>query len=285
MKRILLLSSCLALSLSLAGGAGAADYGPAPVGLLLSGDLGVYVGLAKVSDPDDEFDDDRYPLWGGTGAISIPFLDNFSVQLDAFAERNNVDTDDDGATRIHGFGGHLSFRDPTMGLIGVFGGIGRADASDDEKVRWAGVEGQYYFDNITLYGQLGWMESNSDHDALDFDHLFARGVARYFLNDDMLLEGELAYTQGTIHGEDMDLLGWGAKFKFGLFDTPLYMSVGYRGTHGDENNGEEATEHLGFVGLSIPFGTHTLMEKDRLGATLDTPTFQTRAANWTSALD
>ncbi|MBL8902397.1 MAG: hypothetical protein JNK83_03835 [Rhizobiales bacterium] len=285
MKNILLSSSVLAI-LAVAGPACAADV-ESVQGLIVSGKLTGYVGFAEVSDPDDEFDDDSYMIFGGSGVLSIPLGDSFSVQADILAEENDVNNSTEGAVDAFGYGGHLSWRNPDMGLIGVFAGQGEGNHpgdSDDQDVWWVGLEAQYYIDATTLYGQVGWTESDSTHDSIDYESFFARGAVRYFIRDNMMLQGELQYTEGNVHGDPLDVIGWGLKAEYGLESMPFSLMAEYRGTHGSVD-GENATEHAGLVGFSFALGASSLREQDRYGATLETPSFLLRAAEWSSLMD
>ena len=177
---------------------------------------------------------------------------------------------------------------PDIGLIGVFGGMGESNdtyESNDQDVTWYGVEAQYYLDSVTLYAQVGQNESNSTHDALDYTSLFARGAARYFIDDNLMLQADLQYTRGNIHGDDMDAFGWGLKAKYRFEELPFALTAEYRGTDYDGHGQGSATEHVGLLGVSIAFGASSLIEQDRYGATLETPNLVVRAPVWTSILD
>lgn len=286
MKCIFLFSSLLAM-VSVSGAAAAANV-ESVKGLLLSGELSAYGGWASVSDPDDELDDDSYFVYGGSGVLSVPLGDMFSIQGDILGERNDSDRDDEGAVEAFGYGAHLSLRDPNLGLLGVFGGQGESNHpgdSDDQDVQWIGAEGQYYLDALTLYGQVGWTETDSTHDPLDSTSVFARGAVRYFFHENFMLQGDLQYTTGQIHSDDLDAFGWGLKAKYGFDELPIYLTAEYRGTNYDGHGEGAATEHVGLVGLSIALGASSLQEQDRYGATLETPSLVLRAPSWASVLD
>lgn len=284
MRTVKLFASFMALALT-GGAALAADAEPVQ-GLLLSGDLSTYVGYSDASDPTNEFDDTSALLYGGFASASIPLGANFSAQVDLFGEDNDVDTDDDGTITYFGTGGHLSWRNPNSGLIGLYGGTGRVDTNGDSAdVLWVGAEGQYYFDAMTLYGQIGWASGNSTHDPLDWNDVFVRGVARYYIDDNFMLQGDLSYTQAVIHDDNMDSYGWGAEAKYGLGDMPVYLSLEYRGAHYDAHGEGSSTEHIGLVGLSVAFGASSLLQQDRYGATLDTSSLPIRASAFTDILD
>lgn len=282
-------TSIMALALAISANiATAADF-EAPVNdLILSGELSVFGGYASVDDPDDELDNHEYGVFGGFAAASVPFSENFAVQLDLLGDSNSGTIDDEGHVAVFGVGGHVSWRDSSAGLFGVFGGYGQAhsDTDDNAEVFWVGAEGQMYFDMLTLYGQVGYVESDSNHNPLDYGDIFARGVVRYFVNENFRLQGDFAFARGRIHSADLDTFGWGLQGKLAIMDDmPVYGTLEYRGTHYDGNSENEATEHAGLVGVSIAFGAPTLYEQDRRGVTLDTSSLILRNAGWTSPLD
>ena len=143
-------------------------------------------------------------------------------EISAVRLRRTEDRDNTGQGRF-GAGAHVNMRNPSRGLIGLFGGLGSVDADQDDtaNVLWGGAEGQLYINMLTLYGQIGAVDSDNSHDSLDFSHLFARGVLRYYVNPNWVIEGEASYTQGIIHSDAMDAIGWGAKTKFGLGTSPF----------------------------------------------------------------
>ena len=71
-----------------------------------------------------------------------------------------------------------------------------------------------------------------------------------------------------------------------LFDLPVYGSLAYRAGDWDATTeGDEAETQSVMVGLTFLFGSQSLMENDRAGAGLDTPTTPFRASGIFSELD
>ncbi len=132
----------------------------------------------------------------------------------------------------------------------------------------------FFSESLPQIIHLNWIA-----EWIDYESFFARGAVRYFIRDNMMLQGELQYTEGNVHGDPLDVIGWGLKAEYGLESMPFSLMAEYRGTHGSVD-GENATEHAGLVGFSFALGASSLREQDRYGATLETPSFLLRAAEW-----
>ncbi len=116
-----------------------------------------------------------------TGSISIPISHSFGLQLDAGLAGN------DG---INGGGGgaHLFWRDPGVGLLGLYGGYLSADsvlAGASSHVWSPAVEGELYVGRLTLGGTLGadilQSGGNSATSFASSAHL------AYYLTDDLVM--------------------------------------------------------------------------------------------------
>ena len=273
--------------------------------LLFSGLFGASAGIhdGTIDEFEPNLNEGTEFTIAGHGHVSIPLDESFSGQLDGqgeFYDRSTADTfDPEGAFVV---GGHLSWRDPEAGLLGIFAGAGMGyapsdggDDAGDEIGVLAGVEGQFYLDNVTLYAQAGWGDIIMDSDPHEgFDNgWFARGVVRYFFSENFLLQGEIAYgwvDEYTDGNEAGDIWNWGVLGKIGLSDSmPIYGTVEYRGGHYREHGGgDEAKsvyENALLIGLDFAFGAPSLFDNDRRGATLDTPMLPVRAAAWAQSVD
>lgn len=237
-------------------------------------------------------------MLSGAARASIPVMDRFSVQLDGDLE---VYLAGDGQSweplGLWLAGGHASWRDPSRGLIGVFGAAGYGlqtgfDNSRDYEIGYMlGAEGQVYFNDITLYGQAGYGNFESDNEPEGFiEGWFLRGVGRWFPSDDSLLEAELSYghTRQFVDGvDDGEIWNWGLQGVMRVSEAlPLYATAGYRGGHYDATTaGDDGSEHMVMVGVNVLFGANSLKDNDRLGATLDLPRLPARSAPWGEGLD
>lgn len=296
----------LALSTALlgmmAGSAWAADPEPVTDELLFAAIFGLSVGAqdANSTDGDPSVTEGFDLTLAGQGAVNIPFGDMFSAQLDMQTEFYDRAGDDDNAQSASMIGGHLSLRDPGMGLVGLFAGAGFGTNEDSSEGSGglgylAGVEAQGYLGNFTLYGQVGYADFVVDDDSPDgegfVDGWFAGAEARYFIHEDFMLHANVAYgeTKSYVDGDSTGKIwNWGAGAKLLLSASmPIYGTADYRGGiyTETEDNTEEVTEHAFLVGLAFAFGAPNLMENDRRGATLSTPMLPARAAAWTEAVD
>jgi len=284
MKKMLLATS--AALFAFAGPASAADY-EREMGLIVSGVVDSWAGVQFI---DDGFTDDTVFTNGGEGLLSLPLGDNLSIQSDFKYEYNTnaneapLDIDVAGPRFSYQFATHASWRDPSRGLFGAFGGMGSDDSSTGfgslrQDYRFVGGEAQFYIDNITLYGQGGFVETSNDFFGLE-DGFFARGVVRYFPTSDSRIQLEGTYINMdynfALSGE-MEAFAVKARYDFVLAgmpvigDTPIYL--GYRGTFRDNCAFEQdLDDHTIMVGTSYSFSGDRLTV-DRQGATLDTPDF------------
>ena len=260
----------------------------------MSGKVESWVGVTAVTSTSGGTDDDMegsYLASGGSAMLSLPLGAGLAMQMDASWERN-LDTLADSSTNDdrfeHSFQGaaHFSMRDPSFGLIGVFGGAGKAvfENGNDAEFAFVGGEGQLYLQDWTLYAQAGAILSSGDDDILgntDEGHeaFFVRGVARWFIDGASRLQVEGAFANGDVDGDDdgnMDIFEWGVRYDR-IVGLPLLgdtqMFVAYRGNSFDKNEDDPGAfvDHTFMVGTSMHFGGNSMQEFDRVGATLDTP--------------
>jgi hypothetical protein len=154
------------------------------------------------------------------------------------------------------------------------------DNDPDTVVFGVGLEGQLFFDSLTLYLQGGYLDRQSIASGGDVDALknagFARLVGRYFLGDHLKLEPEVSYTQGKMD-PDVDkvwILGWGADVEYRLGDTPVSGFVAYTGAHYDQSDDDDKLyEHRIGFGVRVYFGQESLEANDRHGVSLDLPRY------------
>jgi len=81
--------------------------------------------------------------WGAGGLeATVPLSDHFGAQLDAAV----------GTSSYYGVGGHLFWRDPSRGMVGVLGSYESMSTGTLSRVA---VEGEVYKDALTLSGEVG----------------------------------------------------------------------------------------------------------------------------------
>ncbi len=291
MKKTVL--AAIAASMAFSAPANAADL-DRELGLIVSGVVDQWAGVQFIDSLSPETNDDTVFAQGGEGLLSMPLGENFSVQGDVKYEYNSYAIESPGFNDVVGprysFQGtaHMSWRDPNSFLFGAFGGAGGADTSFVGRydISYIGGEAQVYLDNITLYGQGGFIDFDPRTfvgDALD-DGLFARGVLRWFMADGSRLQLEGTYINVDYQSvfrpfgaTEMEAFSVSARYDFNLDlpvagSTPLY--VRYRGTFRDNcyAGRNDVDDHTIMIGTSYSFSGDRITV-DRRGATLDTPDF------------
>ncbi|MGH6685074.1 MAG: tail fiber domain-containing protein, partial [Pseudolabrys sp.] len=191
-------------------------------------------------------------------------------------------------------GGHLNWRDSQTGLVGVFGGIGDAGGntgtfgSNNSGVRHGviGLEGQYYWNALTLYGQAGYDSTMSMGNLAIFDNLhawFLRGTGRYFFSPNFMVEGTAQYANGAAEytstanpNADFNTWLWRLKAEWKPDAMPFSLFATYDGSRTSYANNvtfrtasERVTENRLMAGLRLYMGQDTLLANDRTGATLN----------------
>jgi hypothetical protein len=232
----------------------------------------------------------QFDVWGGA--------DDFGRGTDSGSGFNN------GVIVNFNLGSHFSYRVPEQYLIGLFGAVGGIGSNDNCCNGGAGfthgtlgLEGQYYYGMLTLYGQGGVQTSLSDgNDGGSYQAWFLRGVARYFVDPNLKFEGSLYYTQGwadagydfiptfgapaELDGDSMKMQqfawGFGVEKKFDA--SPFALFARYSGawtkfsnsfSNSAFSNQGETTEHAFKVGFRLYLNEQTLKYNDRMGTTLD----------------
>ena len=223
-------------------------------------------------------------------------FDAWSAQVDFTGEWAQVNSEDyDLYDSMQGIGGHVTYNFGGAGTLGAFAGWGTGRPTDEEawSGAWYGLEGQYFCDDLTFYGQAAILDI-SDHggegEGFDDNAYLFRGVVRYFVTDDTKLELELARVEGDgvidTDDDDGEATEWGVSAQTRIAEMPLYASIAYRGGNYDATTeDDDAQVHMLTFGLSYMFGTPSLKANDRDGTSLDTPTTPLRSAGIFSELD
>lgn len=135
----------------------------------------------KVAFEGGSFDEEGFGLI--TGSLSLPLGNPFGVQIDAMAGARD-------GKFVGGGGGHLFWRNPAHGLLGVYGGYTHRDDIDGSVAR-VGVEGEYYWENWTAKALVGVEFVDSDNAsvaaALDDESFFALADISYYANENLQL--------------------------------------------------------------------------------------------------
>lgn len=171
-KRLLGTLLCCTGLFSFAHAADMPAYEPAPVAVVPAADLPAVSGIngkidlfggytwSDLGDEDDDDDDSDSEFWGGTGSFSVPLGPLFGFQADGLLASSDGDA-------VWGVGGHLFWREPTKGLLGLYAGYTRFEEYDSDVTQVA-AEGEAYFGRFSVEALLGYEFYNLDDD-FDFD--------------------------------------------------------------------------------------------------------------------
>jgi len=163
----------------------------------LNGKIAVYGGWQ-----DDQVDDGG--IFGVLGSVSVPLGHRFGFQADA----QLAAVEDDIFGRL---GGHLFWRDPSKGLLGIYGSVEGYDDTNFDAWRIA-AEAEGYFDRVTLRMMAGFEDVNfgggggGGGGGVDSE-LFALADIAYYLNDD--LKASLGYR----HMNDTHMAAAGVEYQ------------------------------------------------------------------------
>jgi hypothetical protein len=203
---------------------------------------------------------------GTNGALAVPLGQQFGAQFDGGFTR--------GDTSAFGGGGHLFWRDPSIGLLGFYGSyshwngtdlFARVSLADGDHIvnlgqisantgRYA-AEGEYYLGRWTLSGVAGVETVGINSTLLRFsvpNRFFDNVVAAYYVTDNFKLSA------GHLYTSDTHFLTLGSEYGLALGGGRMssLFADGWIGEHG----------HTGVLaGLRIYFGQRdkTLIERNR----------------------
>ncbi|ODT13945.1 MAG: hypothetical protein ABS57_17100 [Mesorhizobium sp. SCN 65-12] len=204
---------------------------------------------------------------GGAASLNIAFAQRWNLQGDLTYDRiwghYSPLYDTRGAV-------HMYYRDPdsfAAGLFATYTSFGIAD--DVTAYNYAvGPEAQLYVGNLTLYGQasVGQLTINSFHG----DQWGVRAVARYFPRKNLRFDGEIAFKR-TDYGMNEDVFGVAVQAMYRFDETPWSLFGRYEFERTTvETFDRDARANKFVIGLRASFGSETLFDEDRKGATMDT---------------
>ena len=211
-----------------------------------------YVGAAYTrANVDTGLGDDDADGYGIDGAWAFEPSAGLGVELDAgYADADGSDNE------VYGVTAHVNARNDSY----LFGGfVGLADAAD-ETIWSAGLEGQKYYDNVTLAGAVGYANA----DDSDADLYGADAQVRYFLSDNFRIQGALGYSKIEAGAADDNIWSVGAGAEYQFASAPVSLFGGY--THSEFDDADIKSDAF-TVGVRYNFGG-TLKDRDRSGASL-----------------
>lgn len=113
-----------------------------------------------------------------TGAIAAPLGQQFGVQVDG-----GVGVAGNGSM-YWGGGGHLFWRDPTVGLFGAYGQYTEYKNASATRL---GVEGEAYFGKFTLGGNVAYQWGNDSKRVAVDDGIVAGVNLKFYVTDNFML--------------------------------------------------------------------------------------------------
>ncbi len=146
-----------------------------------------------------------------SGSYSLPLSTYFGAQLDGLYGQLD-------GRGLYGAGGHLFWRNPDYALFGLTGSYLQHRSADLWRI---GGEGEIYWNQITLAGQLGNQSGDFGSDG------YGRLDARYYLAGDNLM-----FSGGGGHFDGHTVWGGDAEYLTDLGGLSLFATSG-RGGNGD----------------------------------------------------
>lgn len=139
----------------------------------------------KIALSGGEFDDDEFGVL--TGAVTVPLGLRYGLQGDAILGVRDGDF-------VGGGAAHLFWRDPTVGLLGLYGSYTHREDFDGSVSR-IGIEAEYYLGQWTAKTLLGaeFIDAGTGFVEPD-DGLFAFTDISYYVNDDFEVSVGHRYT-------------------------------------------------------------------------------------------
>lgn len=260
-----------ALFASAATGAIAADVAvDAPASVPgMSGYGEVYLGGLNVRV---EGESDTVWAAGGAVRLNMPMDERWNLQGDATIDYIASGSDIESATS---YGGalHLYWRDPGAYAVGAFATLSEIRQDSDATTWTVGPEAQVYLDNVTFYGQVYFGQMNL---VDDLDVFGLRGVVRYFAQPNLRFDAELGYRKTSWDGFvdlDVETVSAALQANYRFEGSPMTVFGRYQyedATMSVSGTDDNTNSHKFLVGLRASFGTGTLLEEDRYGATMDT---------------
>ena len=183
MRNRLLSTTCL-MAVAAVGGAQAADLPQGYGGLPNYGDLPAVSQLnGKVAAFGGSQDGG---LFGVTGSLTAPLGHAFGAQIDGMVGSGR-------SAAFYGVGGHLFWRDPAKGLLGLYGSYVSWDLHDGgtngANVGKVGVEGEAYLGRFTLEGLAAYQFATKTGFA-------GKAVVAYYPIDNLRFDGGVRYLEG-----------------------------------------------------------------------------------------
>jgi len=230
-----------------------------------SGSVGASVGALIATDGDES---ETATVYNFSGTLNSRFGPRWNGQFDARYNGASMEGD---TLAAYGGGVHVYWRDPAAYAVGGFAAIDWLDFDDldgDAYSYRVGPEFQIYRGNMTYYGQAYYGQYIVDGESADTWGI--RGEARYFHTENLRFEGELAFTRISDGGDGARIFTVGLEAEKRFDNSPVSVWGRYQLDNVDVED-ENVTGHSFLIGLRAAFGTGSLFDEDRNGATMETP--------------
>lgn len=235
----------------------------------ISGYVEGYLGGVRWTDGRRSDTDFGY---GGAARINVPFNARWNAQGDLAGDWINV-KQENATIGMYSAALHGYWRDPGSFAVGAFAnwqGTSFDGEMSDLYAVMAGPEAQVYFDKVTLYGQVYLGQLRSTASSEKYNTWGVRGVARYYVQPNMRLSAEAAYFKVDLDSA-ANSVALAAQSDYRFDNSPVSVFGRYQFEHFYLSNSSFAFDsHKLLVGLRLSFGSGTLLDEDRAGATMDT---------------
>lgn len=173
---------------------------------------------------------------------------------------------------------HAFWRDSSVGLIGIIGQ--KADYTLTDGVlgqtyesylsaNYLGLEGQYFINNVTLYGQVAYLSTSIYGE--DIDGYSTNGQIRYFPSRDvkLTLKGNYSEVSNSLGNLSFASIGVRGETRLPNMPVSLFADATYQSLSASVGCNSCITDTKLLVGLNFNFTDQSLFERDRAGASLD----------------
>ncbi|MEE9314386.1 MAG: hypothetical protein V3V02_07035 [Rhizobiaceae bacterium] len=257
---------------------------------IFGGGIKLTEGSGLVGTPTNEPVNAKF--YGGALKAGYGFNNGILVVGELFTEKTNTGSADDSYASGFSMAGHLAYQRDDW-LFGAFGGRINTDQdnnNNDTSIRhFYGIEGQYYWENVTLMAQLGRLggtggTDDSGEDSI-YDATFFKVGVNWFVQPDTMLSAHFSGARGVMgdktgffdRAHKVTTRNWGVRAEHQFtFENNIKFSVyaKYDISYYDERPGESDhfDERTWMVGLKIKFNnSDSLRASNRRGETLEAP--------------
>ncbi len=208
---------------------------------------------------------------GGAGRLNASLDERWNAEGEAFLDRL---FNQDGSLAAFGGAGHLYWRDPQVFALGGFvAGNGLWGNGTHFATHYrVGPQAQIYGENATLYGQAWFGQEFSVGNPTPLDEVGVRAMLRWFPTENVRLDGELTYL--AVNGAGIEASGIIAALQanYRFSDAGWTVFGRYQLDHPMGDATFVGDLHRIHFGLRYSFGTGSLKDEDRNGATMEAPT-------------